>query len=414
VLRTAAIARRNLRKLVVKLAGMLRPKNLLVVIRNALDLRRDDPWARRPERPSHGADLAALSDRSLGWIAHSQDTVGSGGVGSYDFSGWSTGYPEVTGYIIPTMWDYARHLEREELGERAARMADWELSIQRPVGGWEGGNEGDGLPPVVFNTGQVMRGLLRTYEETGEERFLEGARRAGDWCVEVQDDDGSWTTSNHLGMKRVYDTYVAAPLSKLSLIDGDEKYADAARRNCEFVLGHQRDNGWFDLCDNTPDFVHAPVTHTICYTADGLIETGRLLDENSYVAAGTRAADAMVPHAERTGYLAGRFDEDWRPAAKFVCLTGSAQLGIILMRLHETSSDERYLRTSERLLDFLFHVERLNGIGADREGAIAGSYPIWGPYAPLRFPCWATKYYLDLLLMVQRARNPLAAGALAA
>jgi DUF1680 family protein len=293
-------------------------------------------------------------------------------------------------------------------------MADWELGLQTEEGGWQGDVEGANQPPVVFNTGQVMRGLLRTYEETGEERFLDGARRAGDWCVEVQDDDGSWTTSNHLGMKRVYDTYVAAPLSKLSLIDGDEKYADAARRNCEFVLGLQRDNGWFDLCDNTPDFVHAPVTHTICYTADGLIETGRLLDEETYVAAGARAAEAIVPHAEPTGYLAGRFDENWQPAARFVCLTGSAQLGIILMRLHETSGDERYLRTSERLLDFLFHVERLNGIGRDREGAIAGSYPIWGPYAPLRFPCWATKYYLDLLLRVQRARDPEPADALAA
>lgn len=39
----------------------------------------------------------------------------------------------------------------------------------------------------------------------------------------------------------------------------------------------------------------------------------------------------------------------------------------------------------------------------DDSGAIAGSYPIWG--APLRYPCWATKYYLDLLFLVLQARR---------
>ena len=401
-MRTLSILRRNRRKLLVKLAGILRPQNFLVVVRNVLDRRRQEPWI-SDSLDDDGFDRTA--ERSLAWLAHAQDRVRSGGVGSYDFSGWSTGYPEVTGYIIPTMWDYASRAERDDLRDRVLRMVEWELKLQRPEGGWEGGNEGDGLPPVVFNTGQVMRGLLRTYEETGDRRCLDAARRAADWIVEVQDDDGSWTTSNHLGLKRVYDTYVAAPLARLSLISGDGAYAEAARRNCEFALQHQRGNGWFELCDNSPDFVDAPVTHTLCYTADGLIETGSLLAEGAYVAAGVRTAEALAAHAEPAGYLPGRFDENWRPVVRWVCLTGSAQLGVILMRLHERTGESRHLATAERLLGFLHHVERLNAIGRDRSGAIAGSYPIWAPYAPFRFPCWATKYYLDLLLLVRQAKE---------
>jgi hypothetical protein len=42
-------------------------------------------------------------------------------------------------------------------------MADWELSIQPPGGGWEGGAVGEGEPAIVFNTGQVIRGLVRTH-----------------------------------------------------------------------------------------------------------------------------------------------------------------------------------------------------------------------------------------------------------
>jgi hypothetical protein len=401
--RTLSLLWRNRRKLLAKLTGVLWPHNFVVVVRNVLDSLRHEPWLSGDSGPVER--LADASERSLAWIAYAQDRLGTGGVGSYDFSGWSTGYPEVTGYTIPTVWDYARYTGRDDLRERAVRMTDWELRIQWPAGGWEGGNEGDNLPPLVFNTGQVMRGVLRTFEETGDERYLDSARRAGDWIVQNQDEDGSWTRSNHRGLKRVYDTYVAAPLARLSTITGNERYADAARRNCDFALSHQHDNGWFELCDNSAEFAAAPVTHTICYTAAGLIETGKLLGNEAYVKAATRTADALAAQAEPAGRLPGRFTSNWRPAVGWVCLTGSAQLGVILMELHRQSGDMRYLTVSEKLIRFLQHVERLNAVGRDRRGAIAGSYPIWGSYAPFRFPCWATKYYLDLLLAVRQVRE---------
>jgi hypothetical protein len=75
-------------------------------------------------------------------------------------------------------------------------------------------------------------------------------------------------------------------------------------------------------------------------------------------------------------------------------------LGVIMMRLYADGENSTYLSVAQRLLSFLQHVQQLNAVGRNRAGAIAGSYPIWGPYAPLRFPCWATKYYLDLALML--------------
>src|SRR5439155_25669268 len=207
----------------------------------------------------------------------------------------------------------------------------------------------DGLPPLVFNTGQVMRGLLRTHRETGEERYLHSAVRAGDWIVSNQDQDGSWTRANHLGLKRVYDSYVAAALAELSQVTEESKYASAARRNCHFVLEHQRPNGWFDLCDNSPHFNDAPVTHTLCYTADGLLETGKRLGEQAFVDAATRTAESMANLVEVSGYLAGRFDHEWRPTVPWVCLSGSAQLGVLLRRLHDLTGEQRYIDTARTL-----------------------------------------------------------------
>src|SRR6202007_3488720 len=111
--------------LLAKLAGMLLPPNFVVASRNVLDITRREPWTNAHARPSDRLSHSAQS--ALGWISRSQDKVGSGGIGSYDFSGWSRGYPEVTGYIIPTFWDYAAHTEHHELRDRAIMMAEWLL-----------------------------------------------------------------------------------------------------------------------------------------------------------------------------------------------------------------------------------------------------------------------------------------------
>jgi rhamnogalacturonyl hydrolase YesR len=408
VSRTLALVRSHVGLLSLKLIGALWPPNALVLARHAAALARRRP----PSAP--GAALEVSADSALGWLAHSQDRVGSGGVGCYEFYRWTAGYPEVTGYIIPTLWDYSRALGRDDLAQRAVRMADWELGIQRPDGGFEGGYEGDGQPQVVFNTAQVIRGLLRTAAETGEGRYLEAATRAGEWIVANQDEDGSWTRANFKGMKRVYDSYVSAPLARLAAVTGERSFAEAAARNCEFVLTCQRRNGWFELCDNNPRFNDAPLTHTICYTVDGLLEAGEVLGEPRFVEAATRAADAMLAIAKRSPDVPARLGAEWDTRARYVCVTGVAQLGVILMRLHERSGDARYMGVASELVSFLAGVQAMSDAGRDRRGALPGSYPLWGFYAPLKLPSWATKYHLDLLLLMRAAERGAAGPAAAA
>jgi hypothetical protein len=404
LVRTLALARSHVGLLTLKLIGALWPPNALLVARHAVSL------VRRGTPAADSASIEHSIDAALGWLGRSQDRVASGGVGCYEFYRWTAGYPEVTGYIIPTLWDCSRELGREELGARAVRMADWELGVQRHEGGFEGGYEGDGEPPVVFNTGQVIRGLLRTAEETGEGRYLDAAVRAGAWIVANQDEDGSWTRANFKGMKRVYDSYVSAPLARLARATGEEAFARAAARNCEFVLRRQRPNGWFELADNNPRFNDAPLTHTICYTVDGLLETGRVLGEQRFVEAATRTADRLLTIVEASPALPARLGADWEPRARYVCVTGVAQLGVILMRLHEQTGQPRYLEASRALVSFLVGVQRMSATGRTRRGALPGSYPVWGFYAPLKLPSWATKYLLDLLLLVRAAEHAGEAG----
>jgi hypothetical protein len=397
---TVKLIKNHTRKLIPLGLSCLYPPNALVILKNATSLLFGQQWNNYILK--HHKKYKDLAMKALNWLKHSQDKIGSGGVGCYEMYRWTKGYPEVTGYIIPTFWDAYHVFKDEDLKKRAIRMADWELGIQMKEGGWEGFYEGDGQPPVIFNTGQVLRGLIRTYKETNDKKYLDSAIKGADWIVRTQDPDGSWTTTNFKQMKRVYDTYVTAPLAELYQITNNPAYKESCILNCDFVLRHQHANGWFELCDNTLLNNEAPVTHTISYTIDGLIETGQRLDIKKYIDAGRLAADAVMHKAEILPVLPARLDKDWKKRANYVCNTGDAQLGIIMMRLYELTGESRYMNTALKLADFLAYIQDLNSVGEDRKGGITGSYPVWGMYCPLKYPSWASKYYIDLMFLIDK------------
>lgn len=397
---TLKLIKNHTGKLLPLLLSFFKPANGYVLLRNFYSINSGPKWIDYVNRNKITYD--GLIKKTLLWIKVSQEQVGTGGVGCYEFYRWTTGYPEVTGYIIPTMWQTGKLFRDDELIERATRMSTWELNIQRVDGGWEGQYEGDGKPSIVFNTGQVIRGMIASYKETKDEKYLEAAIRAADWIVGTQDEDGSWTSTNFKQMKRVYDSYVTAPLSELYLITTDQKYALACRKNCDFVLENQLESGWFEKADNTLLNNEAPVLHTIAYTIDGLIETGLNLNERKYIESGKFAADKLLHISETSNILPARFDKNWKKRANYSCLTGNAQLGIIFMRLFELTSDRRYINAALKIIDFLAYTQELNGIGKYRRGGIAGSYPIWGMYCPFKYPSWASKYYIDLVLLIKK------------
>ena len=387
-------------KLLKLLFSLFLPYNLFVIIRNIISYFSGFTWDNYILRNKIRFDDLIL--KTVNWIKTSQDNVGSGGIGCFEFYGWTRGYPEVTGYIIPTVWDcYNLYLDKD-LKERAISMADWEISIQRPDGGWEGYYEGDGMPSIVFNSGQVIRGLLRTFKETNNEKYLESAMRAADWIVATQDSDGSWSSNNYKQMKRVYDTYVCAPLSELYIITKDKKYKKCVIKNCEFSVSNQNHNGWFSLADNTLLNNEAPILHTIAYTIDGLYDVGVNLKEQKFIESAKLAADSLLHKIEIYHIISARFDNKWRRRSKYSCLTGNAQLGIIFMKLYEKESDPRYLNAALKIADFLAYTQSLNSMGQNRKGGIAGSYPIWGMYCPLKYPSWAAKYFIDLSILIKK------------
>ena len=370
------------------------------------------------------ADEQSLQ-RAIEWLKRAQDAAGNGGVAwgyvarSPARYGWPTGwwaaYPETTGYIVETMLRYARLAGDGDSRERALRMAEWELTIQLPDGGFQGGVLGS--TPVAsstFVTGQVVFGLLAAFREDGAERWVNAARRAGDFLLACLDGDGRFIRGHshfcRAGAK-AYEVRTGWALALLGQATGEAQYSDAALRIGEYALSRQQPNGWF--AENDLDFNDKPLTHTIGYVLEGLWESGVILQRSSLQEAVLRTLDRIRPLVGDRGRLAGRWTQDWKPAAAWSCLTGSCQIALTYLRAHRECPRPEYAASADRLLGFVTATQASSGNTAALIGGIQGSYPFDGEYCQYGFPNWATKFYADAVMesLSQTGTVPADAGA---
>ena len=336
-------------------------------------------------------------DCAIDWLLRAHDRTGRGGV-SYGYSirgGWRDSYVETTGYISTTFFALAAHLDRPELRERGAEMARWLCTVQRDDGsfGNERFNKASG---IVFDTGQVLFGLLKAYQETHDDRFLDAANRAADWLVDkAADTNGKWTKFTHMGIPHVYNSRVAWALLLANEASPAEARLRVARSNLDWAVAEEED-GWFDQCAFTTGA--APFTHTIAYAIRGLWESSELLADATYREVAIRAAKAVAGHVKEDGFLAGQFRPNGSPAASYCCLTGNCQMAIIWAKLFRATELELFRESATRAIGYVMRTQDVSTKNLNIRGCIKGSSPIWGRYAPLSFPNWATKFFIDAVI----------------
>jgi len=339
------------------------------------------------------------------WILRAQAATPDDGVsGGYSFEdGWIASYPETTGYIIPTLLAYGAYAGAPAYRDYAISMARWELEVQLEGGGFPGHFVDRDHPPVVFNTGQVIFGLVAAFEATQDERFLAAARRAGRWLVSVLDADGVWRRFDYLGQPHSYNARTAWAMVELASITEDEALLMAARRHLDWACAMQRPSGWFDhssFSAGTPPFLH-----TIAYTSQGLLEAGLQLKEPRYVAAAEHTCRSLLERIAPGGYVPGTFHPDWRPAAGYSCLTGNAQMSAQWLRFYSVTGDRAFRDGALRVNAFLKSLQDCTTTNFNLRGAVKGSHPIWGGYLFGTYPNWAAKFFMDALLMEEMVQT---------
>jgi hypothetical protein len=351
----------------------------------------------------------------MSWLITAQDAGVDHGVSAfYDVRGgtWGPSYPETTGYLIPTFFEFATRYESETYRERALRMADWLLPLQMesgafPIGplwpDWE-------RRPIVFDTGQIIQGLVHAFTETSREEYRNSANRAGNWLVEIQDKDGCWRKFTSQGFVHTYNVRTAWALLQLSQVTRDERQMTSAARNLSWALTQQEDDGWYRNAGFAPE--EDPLTHTIVYTIEGFLESGILLDDRNLIGSARRAADSLMKCQTQDGYLRARYSAGWKSQANWSCLTGIAQMALVWQRLYQHTGELAYLHAAATANHYLKQRQPRNSDLPGVAGGIAGSYPIYGGYEPYRNLNWAAKFFADSLMLAERLEpGPVGPGA---
>ncbi len=386
----------------------------------------------KPEVPGHadvffrdllGATEPVYDDErhlreTLDWLLRSRDVTGTDGfAASYAFAhGWLPPYPETTGYIIPTFWDAYHELEDERYRDAAVRAADWEISIQLDSGAIQAGYLGhdpqgfwnfDAPVPAAFNTGQVVLGWNRTFEETGDRKYLDAAIRACEFLVQCVDEVGVFRQGLSPGPKnptRSYYTRVAWSMCWTSRLASRPEFEVAARRHLDWVVKNQHPDGWFQFASFQDD--EKPLTHTMAYTAEGLLQAGLLLGNDAYLNASERHARAAMESCERRGlFLPGYFSTGWKSSETFSCMPGNAQFATLWLAHSRRLRDMHMANTGLKMIDWIKARQALDNPEPAVRGGVPGAWPVDGGYSVFCMVNWAAKYFADGLIEAQRVKR---------
>ena len=300
---------------------------------------------RQKQKPSHERAMDWFREHMVagqGIIVHTKEPVP---------------YPEVTGYFIPTLYNWGE----QALARTCTR---WLLSIQMPDGAFPAP---DGVP-YTFDTGQVVRGLCAALNDMDD--IEAPLRRACDWVVQQVAADGRLTTpSTELWTGIANDlihTYVLPPLVQAGKVLGVPKYVDTAHT----VLAYYKKQEALVPFNR--------LSHFHAYAMEALCELGEL-------DLASRGMADVERCQRRDGSIPAYPDVDW------VCSTGMAQYAIVWYALGKRQQADLAIRYLEKI--------------QNRSGGFYGSYGKGAKYIPGAEISWGVKYFLDATLLKLRAEG---------
>jgi uncharacterized protein YyaL (SSP411 family) len=344
-------------------------------------------------------------DKAVGFLVKSIDKRFGGSRAFYSkiynpLAGWSAPYPETTGYIIPTFFEASKIPRYNSLKGIAINMADWIISLQDNDGALPGGLyiPNKKAEKSIFNTAQMIFGLISAWEHTEDKKYLESASLTASWLSDMQEDDGTWSKYHYnKNFFPSYYTRVAWPLLKTGIIINNKKIESAAIKTLDYIAAKVKANGF--VRDSGFRAGSYAFLHTIAYTIRGFLESYFLSRKEEYHTIAYNWAYVFLQKYELKKRLAGAYYEDFAEINWYRCLTGEAQLAIIWLKIFDFTNDIRFINAASGLIDNLGMTQPQKDTFFLKSGGLKGSDPYFGKYMSFRQPNWATKFYIDALLL---------------
>lgn len=270
------------------------------------------------------------------------------------------GYPEVTGYYIPTLlrWGYR---------ELAIAYAKWLCKIQKDDGSWY---DTDDKAPYIFDTAQILKGLIairKIYPQV-DNHIIKGC----DWILSNMQETGRLVTpskeawgSGRMCSELIH-TYCLSPLVKAA----DELNRPQYRKAAYKILAYYKHNYYEEIMN------FGLLSHFYAYVMEALLDMG----EKDMV---YEAMERVAKLQKDNGAVPAYPDVDW------VCSTGLFQFALVWFRLGNVERGNKAFEYACKL--------------QNDTGGWYGSYLSESnqnednDYFPTSEISWAVKYFLDAL-----------------
>lgn len=305
-------------------------------------------------------DNISVYKKAIGWIKNNSVD----GQAIICNTGKRKGYPEVTGYYIPTLirWGYR---------ELAVNYAEWLIGIQKADGSWY---DTDDVSPYIFDTAQILKGLIAVREiYDSREKIDEAIKKGIDWILGCMTDEGRLVTpdtacwgSDDNTCSELIHMYCLSPIADAGRIFGRTDYIEKAEK----ILKYYKDN-YYDKIMN-----FSLLSHFYAYVMEALIDMG---ETDMAVEAMAKIADIQ----KASGAVPAYKNVDW------VCSTGLFQFALVWFRIGDTEHGNKAFEYACRL--------------QNESGGWYGSYLSedncneQNDYFPGAEISWAVKYFLDAL-----------------
>lgn len=280
------------------------------------------------------------------------------------------GYPEVSGYYIPTLirWGYKK---------LAYNYSLWLLDIQKKNGAWY---DTDDNAPYIFDTAQILKGLIAARRLYNSTERIDNAIIAGvEWifsCMTyegrlVTPDKKCWGNNEEMCSELIH-LYCISPLIDAGRIFNKPEYINNAKR----ILSYYKTN-YYDKIVN-----FSLLSHFYAYVVEAMLD----LEE---IDIARKAMKNIEAYQMESGAIPAYNDVDW------VCSTGMLQLALIWFRLGE-------LERGNKAFEYACKLQ-------NESGGWYGSYISEenpneeNNYFPEEEISWANKYFLDALYYKNKA-----------
>jgi len=181
----------------------------------------------------------------------------------------------------------------------------------------------------------------------------------------------------------------------------DAYFIDQARKHFNWVKNQQQPNGWINYWHLNGDMA---VLHTIAYTLRGMCEAGIFYQDNSYIEVVRKGIDFLY-QLDRQDF---KYPEVIPSYCNYqgeylneLCITGLSQLAIILKKMSFfTQADSViYKKRFETIVSLTKYFQFRGFKNENMNGAMPGSWPIFGKYQCNDLIQWGTKFFMDTMLL---------------